>query len=113
MTAVLQLDLLATPDPARDAVLALICGDPLHARDRAAVVDAIRRSVRADGTCSSNDWRPLIPSHVYPAVIGAVVAALARADVLLPTDAWVMSTDVKSRNGNKPTRIWRWREPPP
>jgi len=108
----MQLDLLAEPAPLdreKDAVLALIAGDPIHARDRAAIVDAIRASVRPDGTVSSNDWRPRIPTWCYPAVVGATVNALAKAGVLIPTGQWVTSDDRKGRNTGKPSRSYFWR----
>jgi hypothetical protein len=110
MTAT-QLDLLSIPAPAdfeKDAVLGLIAGDPLHARDRAAVVEAIAASVRPDGTTDANTWRPLIPSYVYPAVVGATVNALMKAGVLVPTGQWVTSDDRKGRNSGRPMRILRW-----
>lgn len=113
MTAT-QLDLLAEPAPAdreKDAVLALISGDPLHARDRQAVVDAIAASVRPDGTVCSNDWRGLIPTWVYPRVIGATVNALTKARVLTPTGQWVISDDVHGRNAGRPARVYAWRAP--
>jgi len=113
MTAT-QLDLLDEPapaDPTADAVLALIAGDPLHARDRDAIVDAITVAVRPDGTVTSNDWRGLIPSWVYPRVIGATVNALTKAGVLVPTGQWVISDDVHGRNAGRPARVYRFRPP--
>lgn len=110
MTA-LQLDLLATADPTRDAVLRLIAGDAIHQRGRAAIVDAFRQAVRSDGTVSINDARPLIPAWVAPHLIGAVVHALTKADVLVWTGEWEMSTDTRGRNGSKPVRRHLWREP--
>lgn len=110
MTATLQLDLLApVPDPARDALLALICGDPAHEADRGAVLDAIRASVRDDGTVSSNDFRSRIPTWAHPQTVGAVVNALGRAGVLAFTGDWEMSTDTRSRNASKPVRRYHWR----
>jgi hypothetical protein len=111
MTAT-QLDLLAMPAPAdreKDAVLALISGDLVHARDRAAVVKAIAASVRPDGTTDANTWRPLIPPYVYSRVIGATVNALMKAGVLVPTGQWVISDDRKGRNSGRPMRVLRWR----
>jgi hypothetical protein len=110
MTAT-QLDLLVEPAPwdrEKDAVLALIAGDPIHARDRAAIIDAITASIRPDGTVSSNDWRPNIPPWCYPAVVGATVNALTKAGVLVPTGHWVTSDDRKGRNSGKPQRAYRW-----
>lgn len=114
MTAT-QLDILDTayaagPDPHTAAVLALIAGDPLHARDREAIVDAIRSAVRADGTVTSNDWRPLIPAWVYPRVVGATVNALTKAGVLTQV-GWDVSTDTHGRNSGKPCRRYTFRTP--
>lgn len=115
MTTVTQLDLLdlldqpAPPDHEKAAVLALIAGDPLHARDRAAIIDAIAASVRPDSTIDANAWRPLIPTWVHPRVIGATVNALMKVGVLIPTGQWVISDDRKGRNSGRPMRSYRWR----
>jgi hypothetical protein len=95
-------------DPATQALLDLIHGDPIHDRDREAVIDAIRAAVRDDGTVCGNDWRRLIPAWVYPRVIGATVNALARAGVLRATGEWVASDDFAGRNSGKPVRVYRW-----
>lgn len=108
----MQLDLLATPDPAMQSLLALIAGDPCHQRDREAIVEAIRDSVRPDGTVSANDYRPNIPPYVYPALIGATVNALIHAGALQPTTTYEASLDTKSRNGNKFCRLYRWTATP-
>jgi hypothetical protein len=99
---------LTAADPVKDAVLALIAGDIVHKRDRAAVVEAIAASVRPDGTTDANAWRPLIPPYVYPRVVGATVNALTKAGVLIPTGQWVISDDRKGRNSGRPMRVWRW-----
>ncbi len=108
-----QLELLGTwvPDPEKDAILALISGDPLHARDRAAIVDAIRSSVDHRGITSSNHWRPLIPTWVYPRVVGATVNALTKAGVLVRTGEWLTSNDIHGRNSGRPVWTYRWRAP--
>lgn len=112
MTAV-QLDLIGTSpvDTERDAILALIAGDPIHARDRAVIVAAIRDSVRPDGTVTSNEWRPRLTGadQVYPRVVGAVVHQLVAAGVLVPLNRWERSTDLKGRNGGKPNPVYAWR----
>ena len=112
----MQLDLLdsayaAGPDPHTQAVLALIAGDPVHDRDREAIVDAIRASVDYAGITSSNHWRPLIPTWVYPKVVGATVNALTKAGVLVKTGQWLISNDVHGRNSGRPTMTYRWRAP--
>lgn len=104
-------DAITTPDRKKDSVLALVSGDHVHARDRAAVVDAIAESVRPDGTTDANAWRPLIPLYVYPRVVGATVNALMKAGVLVPTGQWVVSDDRKGRNSGRPMRMYRWRAP--
>lgn len=108
-----QLDLLdsayaAGPDPATAALLDLISGDPCHARDREAIIDAIRASVRHDGTTDGNAWRPLIPAFVYPRVVGATVHALVTRGVMAPTGEWRTSDDVAGRNSGRPVRVYRW-----
>lgn len=110
MTAA-QLDILDVPGPAdreRDAVLALIAGDPKNARSRSAVVEAIAASVDPDGCTCANLWRPLIPSWVYHRVVGATVNALTKAGVLVPTGEWVVSDDTHGRNSGRPMRRYRW-----
>jgi hypothetical protein len=95
-------------DPETAAILDLIAGDPIHDRDREAVVDAIRASVAPDGTVCGNDWRGLIPAWVYPRVVGATVHALATRGVLVPTGGWRISDDTAGRNSGKPVRVYRW-----
>lgn len=90
------------------AILDLIAGDPIHERDREAIVEAIRISVRWDGRVCANDWRSRIPAWVYPRVVGATVNALIKAHVLIPSGDWDLSTDAHGRNQGKPTRIYRW-----
>lgn len=89
-------------------LLDLIASDRIHASDREAVAWAIGASIRPDGTVSANDWRPRIPSWVYPRVVGATVHALIADGTLTPTGDWVASNDTKGRNGGKPMRVYRW-----
>ena len=86
-------------DSTRD-VCALIDADPLHARDRQAVVDAIR-AVAHLPEISRNDVAPLVPSWVFPKVIGTTFNVLRARHVLEPTGRHVWSTDKRGRNGNK------------
>lgn len=92
------------------ATLLLIAGDPIHAEDRAAIVAAIRSSVRPDGTVTANAWRPNIPATVYPRCVGAVVCALVKAGVLVPTHQLSESADARGRNLGKWQPIYRWVE---
>ena len=98
-------------DPNTAALLDLMDGDPIHARDREAVIDAIRAAVRPDGTVCGNDWRGLIPQWVYPRVIGATVHALGRHGVLQATGDWAISDDTAGKNAGKPVRVYRWHVP--
>jgi hypothetical protein len=98
-------------DPDTAALLDLMDGDPIHARDREAVIDAIRAAVRPDGTVCGNDWRGLVPQWVYPRVIGATVHALARRGILQATGDWAISDDTVGKNSGRPVRVWRWHGP--
>ena len=98
-------------DPDTAALLDLMDGDPIHARDREAVIDAIRAAVRPDGTVCSNDWRGLIPQWVYPRVIGATVHALGRRRILQATGDWRISDDTAGKNAGRPVRVYRWHGP--
>lgn len=100
---------LAGMDPITAAILDLISGDPIHERDREAIVDAIRASVRPDGTTDANAWRPLVPKWCFPNVVGATVNALVRQGYLVPTGEWQISDDARGRNQGKPCRRYEWR----
>lgn len=90
------------------AILNLINGDPLHAANRAAVVDAIADVAHTeDGAVDPNLVRERIPEWVYPRCIGPVYSALTKLGHL-EVDGWVMSTDASGRNVGKPTRRYRW-----
>lgn len=112
MSAQMELRLYADGvDPDTAALLDLMDGDPIHARDREAVIDAIRAAVRSDGTVCGNDWRGLIPAWVYPRVVGATVHALARRGILQATGDWAISDDTVGKNSGKPVRVYRWHGP--
>lgn len=94
-------------DPATAAILDLMHGDPVHDRDREAVISAVRASV-VDGLTSGNHWRPLVPRWCYPACVGATIHALVRMGHLVPTGEWLMSDDAAGRNIGKPCKQYRW-----
>ena len=98
-------------DPDTAALLDLMDGDPIHARDREAVIDAIRAAVRPDGTVCSNDWRGLIPQWVFHRVIGATVHALINRKILRATGEWEISDDTIGKNSGKPVRRYTWHGP--
>jgi hypothetical protein len=88
-------------------VLALVAGDPLHHRDREAVIDAILRVGRANGgRVDADRVREQLPRWVYPRVIGPVYRALACAGVL-ELDGWKVSEDRKGRNSGRPQRVYQ------
>ena len=99
---------ISRPVDARTAsLLALIHGDPVHAADRARVVDAIVETAGANyGLVDPNVLRLRLQdadgdSLVYPAVVGAVVAALRHRGVLKPA-GWVVTTGSQSGNNGRP-----------
>ena len=118
MTAVIEPTLFDTPhaeqvDAHTADLLALIGGDPIHADDRRTVIEAIERTARDHaGHVDPNELRALLWRDggcvVYPAVIGATVAALRHAGRLVE-DGWVITQGSRKRNNGKPARAYRWR----
>lgn len=103
-----QMDLLEQGRAEVDAICALIEADPLHSRDKAAVVEAIKRTAdENDGIVDQNLVRPLVPSWVYPKVVGSVYRVLRQRGVLA-YEGWNTSFDTKGRNSGKPQRRYRW-----
>jgi len=99
------------------SVLALMDIDPIHATDRTTVIRAIVETAlaREDRLADPNEWRPrLLDEHgvsvVHPNVIGATVASLRAAAVLvwdeLP-ERWVITSGSTSGNNGKPARVYR------
>lgn len=110
MTSQLSLlDPVCEPDEHTN-VCALIDGDPVHARDRAAVVEAVVAAGQRLGVISANDWRDAVPDWVYPKVIGAVTSGLIAADVLVPLPDPVRSDDRKGRNSGRWISRYRYVE---
>ena len=104
-----QLDIFT--DYSRDdqaAVLALIVSDPLHARDKEAIIEAIRVSVRPDGLVNSNDWRPNMPASVYHKMIGPTVNSLCAEGRMVKTELLEKSTDRAGRNSGRWMSVYRW-----
>lgn len=118
MTEQTLFDVPSRPvDAERRAVLELIAGDPLHARDRETIVAAIwyvagLHNMRVD----TNIVRARLTDPatgelvVYPRVIGAVFNSLAARRILV-ADGWTPSTDRKGGNYGKPQRVWRLHPP--
>lgn len=119
MTAVIEPTLFDTPhaepvDAQTAALLDLIGGDPIHATDRATIAEGIRECVRMnDGVLDPNMLRAWLRDDetgeciVYPACIGATVAALRHAGRLVE-DGWVVTTGSSSGNNGRPARAYRW-----
>lgn len=90
------------------AIQELLTCDPTHARERAAVVDAIREvALDNGGEVNPNLVRPLIPEWVGPRVVSAVYGALSRRKVLVFA-RWGVNLDEDGGNNGKPARIYRW-----
>jgi len=94
-------------------LLALIAGDPCHARDREVIVAAIVAEARARGDrINPNSLRDRLINPktgaltVTPVVIGAVIRSLAVKGALQAA-GWTECTYTKSGNGGKPQRTWR------
>ncbi|GAB3888989.1 hypothetical protein [Terrabacter terrigena] len=99
------------------SVLALMDIDPIHASDRLTVIRAVVETAlaREDRLADPNEWRPKLldgdgVSTVHPNTIGATVASLRAAGVLvwdeLP-ERWVITTGSTSGNNGKPARVYR------
>lgn len=94
------------------SLLALIDGDPLHAWDRALVIQAIAATAKANaGEVCPNRLRALLTdgegkSIPNPNVIGAVIAGLRHKGVLVEI-GWRATTDSRSGNTGKPARVHR------
>lgn len=101
-------------DAERRAILELIAGDPIHAKDRDAIVAAILYvAAHNAGKVDPNIVRarlcdPWGVLQVYPRVVGAVYSSLASRGVLA-VDGWVISTDRKGGNYGKPCRTYKLR----
>ena len=87
-------------------VCELVFGDPMHAAERQAVIDAIVAVARRDGDTDPNRVRPHIPSWVGPRVVSATWGALRNRGLLEPI-GWTTNTDAKGRNVGKPQRKYR------
>lgn len=91
------------------AILDLIHGDPLHDRDRAAVIGAIVSVARdSGGVVDPNAVRERLAGLVFPRLVGAVYQSLAKRGVLV-AEGWTISRDKVGRNSGKPCRRYRLR----
>jgi hypothetical protein len=94
-------------------LLALMAGDPVHARDREVIVAAIVAEAHSHlGRVNPNSLRERLINPktgaltVTPVVIGAVIRSLAVKGALRAI-GWTECTRVKGGNGGKPQRVWR------
>ena len=117
MTTVIEPTLFDAPhaepvDEQTASLLALIDGDPIHAADRAVIVEAILRAAAENaGEVCPNRLRALLTddrgnSRVFPNVIGSVIFSLRKRGVLVEI-GWRTTTDSKSGNSGKPARVHR------
>lgn len=80
--------------------------------DRALIVAAIDRvASEHDGQVHAAWVRPLLPAHVEPTQIGAVICALVRQRVLVGTGRYLPNGGEKSRNRTKPSEVRRLTRP--
>lgn len=94
------------------AITSLMDGDPLHARDRAAVVTAILTDGRShNGQVDPNRVRDTLPPWVYPRSIGSTYRVLLHHEVLVFEGRWTENLDGKGRNIGKPQRLYRLARP--
>lgn len=102
----------AVPPTAGDelaSLLALLVLDPRNADHVRAVVavivlDAMGNSWRET---TANRWRPVLPTWIKPAVVGATVQRLRAAGLLVPTGKYVRCTDRAAGNVSKPQPVYR------
>lgn len=98
-------------DPGTIAILRMVNGDPIHARDRTRLIGAIVADARAhSGHVSSNRVRRrLTDKHgelvVYPRMMGALYGALIHHKVLV-VDGWETNNDKRGHNTGKPCRTY-------
>lgn len=94
--------------PTASSVCELVFGDPLHQRERTAVIDAIVADARAHGReVDPNRVRPTVPQWVNPRVTSAVYNALGTRRLLV-FKRWATNDDRRGRNVGKPQRIYEW-----
>ena len=112
MTAPTRTPHAAPVDAPTASLLDLIDGDPIHATDRATVIEGILDvAAHNGGAIDPNTLRLWLTDEageciVYPPVIGATVYALRRAGVLVQT-GWTVTTGSRSGNGGRPARCYR------
>jgi hypothetical protein len=100
-------------DAETGSLLALMAGDPVHARDREVIVAAIVAEARiSGGRVNLNSVRARLTHPktgaltVTPVVVGAVIRSLAVKGALQAA-GWTENTDIKSGNNGKPQRHYR------
>ncbi|QCB93335.1 hypothetical protein [Cellulomonas shaoxiangyii] len=74
---------------------------------REAIRDAIVTVAEQHGEVHIADVRPLIPTWAAPSQIGAVMCALRRQHVLVPTGEYRPNGGTASRNAAKAAQVYR------
>lgn len=98
-----QLDMFGAVQR-RNAVMALIAGDPRNLPSIKAVVEAIEATVTPGEVFSANDFRHALPGWVKPHTLGPTLGYLRRKGAVQPV-GYVPSTDPKTHG--HPVRSWR------
>lgn len=98
-----QLDMF-TAVRRRNAVLALIAGDPRNLPSIKAVITAIEQTVQPGDVFSANDFRHALPAWIKPHTVGPTLGYLRRKGVVTPV-GYIPSTDPGTHG--HPVRQWR------
>jgi hypothetical protein len=86
--------------------------NPFRVHDRRLILAAIdRAAAEHDGQVHAAWVRPLLPAHVEPSQIGAVVCGLVRQRVLTGTGRYLPNGNHRTRNRTKPSEIRRLTRP--
>ncbi|MGH3762947.1 hypothetical protein [Actinophytocola sp.] len=102
----------AVPPAAGDelaSLLALLVLDPRNTDHVRAVVSVIVLDAMGNSwrETTANRWRPVLPTWIRPAVVGATVQRLRAAGLLVPTGKYVKCTDRAAGNAGKPQPVYR------
>lgn len=110
ITGITEQAIRAVPAPSDPvaAVCALLVGDPRNRSHVHAVVSVVLADASSDPdqVTTANRRRLLLPSWVYPPVVGATVQRLVALGVLRPTGRWELCDDTVSGNRGKPQPVY-------
>lgn len=91
------------------SLLALLVLDPRNTDHVRAVVSVIVLDAMGNSwrETTANRWRPVLPTWIKPATIGATVQRLRAAGLLVPTGKYAKCTDRSAGNGGKLQPVYR------